>query len=160
MKSLLSNNKIIRHEPKIRAIIYNARAFLSIIENYGSAEKYLSGFEELEKLKADLTRRFKYFGPAVADHFLQRIGYDVLKPDVIIRRLFYRLGITERMLENKEADEKIATEISGHIAKLMGIPVTALDRLLHWFGRRAGAEICTDKPKCDRCLVSPKCENV
>ncbi len=170
IKGLLSNRKIIRHESKIRAIVDNAKTFLSVIKDYGSGEKYLLSFSvpliqqndndvtKLENLKHDLRDKFKRFGPATTDHFLQRVGFDVLKADIIIRRLFYRLGITEKMLSTSEEDEKIAREISAYIANLMGIPVTSIDRLFHWFGREKGAEICTDKPKCDLCLVSPKCK--
>jgi hypothetical protein len=169
-KKLCSNRKIIRHERKIRAIVNNAKIFLSIIKNYGSAQKYISSFSvplipkskddliKLEKLKSNLNTKFEYFGPAVTDHFLQQIGFEVLKADIIIRRLFYRLGITKKMLSTSKEDERIASKISDHIAKLMDISVTSIDSLFHWFGRQKGGEICTkDKPKCNLCLVTPKC---
>jgi DNA-3-methyladenine glycosylase I len=172
VRQMLKDRAIIRHEAKIRAIVQNAKAFLDLLGRYGSARDYIAHFSvpqapaneddlaRLEQLKCDLRQRFEYFGPATTDHFLMLIGFQVLKADIVIRRLLYRLEITEEMLTPSKEDEKIAMRISLHIAQLIGIPIGSLDTVLHWFGRREGAEICTDKPKCNLCLVKPKCVRV
>lgn len=142
----------IRHPLKIQAVIHNARSYVLLLREFISAQSYISSYrlpraiqtseelQRLETLKADLRSRFKFYGPAVTDHFLMRLGFEVLKPDIIIRRLFYRLAITKRLLGTSKRDELVASQISRDIASSLRIPVSSLDKLLHFFGRRQGAE--------------------
>lgn len=168
----LSNRKVIRHERKIRSVVHNARQYLQVLQEFGSAQEYLASFgaqlivksekdrENLDNLKSDLRKRFKFYGPAVTDHFLLRLGFQVIKADIVIRRLIYRLEITKRKLTTSQKDEQIANSIAEYIASMMGIPIKSLDYLFHWFGRMEGAQICTKKPKCLLCLVTPKCKRI
>ncbi len=92
---LLSNEKIIRNRAKIIATINNAKAFLSVQEEFGSFDRYIWGFvghkpkvnawvdlseipatsPESDAMSADLKRRgFKFVGSTICYAFMQASG--------------------------------------------------------------------------------------
>ncbi|MCA9353732.1 DNA-3-methyladenine glycosylase I [Candidatus Nomurabacteria bacterium] len=95
IKKLMKNSGIIRHEGKIRATIENAKAFLQIQKEFGSAADYFwaftskkvifNNFKDIksipsktaisEKMSKDLKKRgFKFTGPVMCYAFMQGIG--------------------------------------------------------------------------------------
>lgn len=92
---LLKNPGIIRHPGKIRATIENAKAFLKLQKEFGSASKYfwsytsgkvlLSSYKNMKELPSctemsiqmskDLKKRgFRFTGPVMCYAFMQGIG--------------------------------------------------------------------------------------
>jgi DNA-3-methyladenine glycosylase I len=93
--SLLADAGIIRNRAKIRATISNARAFLSVQNEFGSFDKYIWSFvghkpiinswkslselpaktEVSDKMSKDLTKRgFKFVGSTICYAFMQAAG--------------------------------------------------------------------------------------
>ena len=95
IQELLSNEKIIRNQLKIRATINNARKFLEVRKEFGSFDKYIwqfvdqqtiqNRFTELSQLPAstsesdamskDLKKRgFKFVGSTICYAYMQAAG--------------------------------------------------------------------------------------
>lgn len=95
MTELLQNEGIVRNKLKINAVITNARAFLKVVEEFGSFSKYIWSFVEGKPIKnhfkdlsevpattnisdvlsKDLKKRgFKFVGPTICYAFMQATG--------------------------------------------------------------------------------------
>jgi DNA-3-methyladenine glycosylase I len=95
IQQLLQDPGIVRNQAKVRAAVTNARAVLSIQEEFGSFDRYIwqfvgndtihNGWEssadlpsktsEAEAMSRDLKRRgFKFVGPTICYAFMQAIG--------------------------------------------------------------------------------------
>lgn len=92
---LMDNEKIIRNRLKIHAAIGNARAFLQIIEEYGSFDRFIWGYVDgipitghwkthgdipvstplSDRISKDLRKRgFKFVGTTILYSYMQAIG--------------------------------------------------------------------------------------
>ncbi|WP_312470833.1 DNA-3-methyladenine glycosylase I [Neobacillus sp.] len=95
IEELLHNEGIVRNKLKINAVITNARAYLQVIEEYGSFQTYIWSFvggkpiqnhfkemkdvpattEISDKLSKDLKKRgFKFVGSTICYAFMQAVG--------------------------------------------------------------------------------------
>ncbi|MGE5410150.1 MAG: DNA-3-methyladenine glycosylase I [Clostridiales bacterium] len=95
IQELLNNPGIIRNRLKINATIENAKAYLRVVEEFGSFDKYIWQFVsgqpinnswnalkeipvktiEAEKMSKDLLKRgFKFVGPTICYAFMQAVG--------------------------------------------------------------------------------------
>jgi DNA-3-methyladenine glycosylase I len=93
--SLLTDPGIIRNRLKIRAAVHNARAFLSVQEEFGSFDRFMWGFvegrpiqnawksfrdipaatPESEEMSRELKRRgFQFVGPTICYAHMQAVG--------------------------------------------------------------------------------------
>ncbi|MDE2025678.1 MAG: DNA-3-methyladenine glycosylase I [Patescibacteria group bacterium] len=93
--SLLANKGIIRNKLKIAATIQNAKAFLSVQNEFGTFDKYIWQFvgnktikstfnklsdypaktKEAETMSKDLLKKgFKFVGPTICYSFMQAVG--------------------------------------------------------------------------------------
>lgn len=158
---MISNSK------KIQGIIHNANEFKEIIDTHGSFKKYVESFDPKESLenlfilKEDLQFRFKYLGKITVYHFLTDIGMDVLKPDRVITRIFYRLGLI------RHEQELFRTILIGKkIADSISKPIRYVDIILVKFGQVGASQglgipggICLEKtPRCSVCMVREFCQ--
>ena len=95
IQELLSNEKIIRNQMKIRATVHNAQKFLEIIDEFGSFDKYIWQFtggktihntykdqndlpastELSDRMSKDLKKRgFKFVGTTIIYAYMQAAG--------------------------------------------------------------------------------------
>ncbi|MFD0824940.1 DNA-3-methyladenine glycosylase I [Neobacillus sp. M.A.Huq-85] len=95
IEELLNNKGIVRNKLKIHAVITNAKAFLKVVEEFGSFSAYIwsfvdgkpiqNHFEDLSKVPAttsisdrlskDLKKRgFKFVGTTICYAFMQAVG--------------------------------------------------------------------------------------
>lgn len=95
VQQLMKNKGIIRHERKIRSVLTNAQAFLTVQKEFGSFHEYVWSFvggepiinhweqadeipnatEISETLSKDLKKRgFTFIGPVICYAFMQAIG--------------------------------------------------------------------------------------
>jgi len=101
LDQIISDAPIISNQKKIYALRDNAIVLLDIIKTHGSFLNYLHSFgdgsklENLLLLKETLQYTFKYIGPITVYHLLTDFGYNVLKPDRVVVRIFERLGLLE-----------------------------------------------------------------
>jgi len=170
---ITSDPQMIKHKGKIQASVDNARTFKTIVDQYGSFQKYVdsffpkTSFENLMRLRSDLIQRFDYLSTVTSYHFLTEIGMPVLKPDRVIRRIFCRLGLIES--EGKSEKELLKVVSQGQkFAQETGHPIRYIDIVFVAYGREGqvrsgdiGIErgICLkDNPQCSICGVSKYCD--
>lgn len=166
MSQVLRDPSTIHHKRKIEACIENAEEFYRIVSRYGSFAKYIESFDELtdektiDDLRKDLRGRFRYLGKRTVNHFLTDLGFNVLKPDRVICRIFSRLGLIG------DANDIIrANDIGREIALATGYPIRYVDIIFVKYGQKGRDEhfgledgICLeDGPKCQKCGVRNYC---
>jgi len=166
LEHILSDSEMIKNERKIISCINNAKVFRDIVNEFGSFQNYIdsfdvnSSFDNLILLKEELEYRFDYLGGVTVYHFLTDLGFNVLKPDRVILRIFKRLGLIE-----SEKQLLKAVVVGRQIAKETGFPIRYIDIILvkygqqgesHMFGIKDG--ICLEKnPKCLVCQLTKYC---
>jgi DNA-3-methyladenine glycosylase I len=167
IKEILSDPKMIRNERKIRASVNNAKAFKQIVDGFGSFQNYLdsfearASFENLVLLKEELEYKFSYLGETTVYHLLTDIGFNVLKPDRVILRIFRRLGLIE---SEKQLLKAVAQ--GRKFAEHTGQPVRYIDIIFVKYGQQGeskqfglGNGICLNKnPRCNICGLPDYCD--
>jgi DNA-3-methyladenine glycosylase I len=108
IQNLMNNLAIIRHERKLRACVHNAKKMKELSEEFGSFGEFLKQSNaNPAKLRHELTLKFKYLGDILVLDYLKDIGIDVIKPDVHVLRLFFRLGFTKSRESTKDNINRI-----------------------------------------------------
>jgi DNA-3-methyladenine glycosylase I len=95
IQELVQNEGIVRNKLKIRAVIFNAQAFLCVVKEFGSFDRYIWQFvqkktiknkfsslkeipkttEESDVMSKDLKKRgFKFVGSTICYAFMQAVG--------------------------------------------------------------------------------------
>lgn len=166
MRLILSDPKMIRNEKKIKSCIVNARVFKEILVDYDSFQHYLdsfdanASFDNLVLLKEELEYRFEYLGGISVYHFLTDLGFNVLKPDRVILRIFKRLGLIE------SEKQLLKTVVQGRrFSKATGLPIRYIDIILVKYGQQGESAmfglrngICVEKdPNCKVCNLTHYC---
>ncbi len=165
VKQMMSDKDVIGNERKIKACIKNAKMFDEMLKNYGSFANYIESFGDLDKektlevLKTDLMN-FKFLKERAAYHFMLDMGLNVWKPDRVICRILYRLGL----IDNKDDIEK-TVKVGREIAMKVGLPIRYVDIIFVKYGQRGAEEpfglddgICLERnPRCHLCGVSEYC---
>jgi|GEM_PF-853020 len=166
IQRIMSDPEMVRNADKIRATISNARKAQELARCYGSFKDYLASFDfddserKLEQTAHTLQRTFAYLGPATVHHFLTDIGAKTIKPDRVIMRVLYRLGLVPNV---QALDE--ARRICGAMAEETSFSHRYVDMVLVKFGHVVddidlgiGTGICLEaNPQCQRCLVQTHC---
>lgn len=174
IKEMMQDEKMIKNKNKIESCIKNARTFKELIEEYGSFKHYVNSFEikdsfgnysfeNLMLFKEEIEFKFKHFRAINAYHLMTEIGLPVVKPDIVIKRIFYRLGL----IDTPDSDKQILkTVIQGRkMSEAVGYPIRAVDILLVKYGQMGKDEefgldngICLEtNPKCNICGIKKFC---
>ncbi len=162
---IMGDKGIISNERKIRACITNAQQFDDIVKRYGSFAAYVESFGDLDKetvlntLKGELMR-FGFLGVRTAYHFMLDMGLNVLKPDRVICRILYRIGL----IDNKGDIEK-AVRVGREISIKVGLPIRYIDIVFVKYGQQGAEEpfgldngICLgNNPRCHLCGIKEYC---
>jgi len=162
---ILADKEMIRHEGKIKACVKNAQAIKQLIQKHGSFSLYLASFKptesekNLQALKRDLQRQFSYISKVTSYHLLTDFGFDVLKPDLVICRIFKRLGII-----NDEGDLLEVIRQGRMFAEATKLPIRYIDIVFVAYGQVQSNEmgvdrgICLKVPRCGFCGLTVFCE--
>jgi len=160
IQRVIQDKKIIKNERKIKACVKNAKEMQGIIKDFGSFQKYIESFDDLKNLEKDLIKRFSFLGPATVYDFMKEIGFDFIKPDVHVRRIFYRLGLIEIDKDIPEIREKIQ-EIGKAIAGAVHEKLSVVDAIFWLYGsgntKYVEKAICKRKPLCKECPLTELC---
>jgi len=155
---------------KCRYCFENAKSFKKLIGEYGSFSKYVASFDietlnpEISKislLKENLKNRFFGLGPRTVNHFLTDLGFNVLKPDRVICRIFYRLGLIDSV-----EDIEGAIREGKKFKEATGKPIRYIDIIFVKFGQMGKSEqfgtkdgICLENnPNCRVCEANEFCK--
>lgn len=164
VERVLSDPRMVRNKRKVAAVVENAIVFAALVRERGSFQAYVDAFrpndswEQLLALKEDLQRRFSYLGGVTVYHFLTDIGLPVLKPDRVLCRLFYRLGLID-----DESDIHTTVREGRRFAQETGHPIRYIDIVFVAYGQVQSTEfgidkgICLKNPRCNECSISEYC---
>lgn len=166
IKASLKDESIIKHEGKIRACVFNAKKIIELKNEHKTLQKYMASFGDLEEIKnlnafaKALRKRFKYLGVITVNHLLLDLGLYVVKPDRVLCRIFYRLGLI-----NSIQDYQNVINIGRLINKATSLPIRYIDLIMVFYGQVGYKKeldidngICLEKkPKCDICKLSTYC---
>jgi DNA-3-methyladenine glycosylase I len=159
---------MIKHEKKLWACIKNARTFRDIVTTHGSFRAFVdsfapkASFKNLMMLRYVLITKFAFLGGTTSLHFLMEIGLPVLKPDIVVTRIFHRLGFIEDESVS-EARRFQCVEIGQKFVEATGYPIRYIDIVFVAYGQMSGAAsiqqgICLKtNPRCHVCAVRDFC---
>ena len=158
VERMLSNPKMFKNRKKIEACVYNAKVMVKLSEKHSGFTNFISE-HKVPELIQELTKRFKFMGAINAYAFLRYVGLDVIKPDINIRRVFYRLGLIKTAESTPEALKEIQ-EVGEAMAKAVGVRVTVVDYTIYMYGSGEFLRyaICGVVPKCDECQLKKFCQ--
>ena len=160
VERMLHNPKMIRHKGKIKACIHNAKVIVDLSEKYNGFWKFLYK-HEIEDLVEKLKSKMKWMGDAIAYGFLRYVGMEVVKPDSNVRRLLFRLGLTESEAPTPQTYKRIQ-EVGRSMAEANNVEMPVIDYTLYMFG--AGEKpfvkyaVCSKVPKCKMCELVKYCK--
>lgn len=186
--AILADPEMLRNERKIRACIENAKRFTALVKAHGSFAAYLhskasvedlrTGSKSIEDLRGLWTElKENFLGRTTSFHYLMEIGYNLVKPDRVITRVFSRLRLVDGLPNpdnpdpQKLTDEQLwhIVQVGQKIAEATQLPIRYVDLVFVVFGQRAGQDvvgqepdlpqgICIDeKPRCYLCRVCAFC---
>ncbi len=167
VQKIIDSNKVINHRQKINGIIQNAKQIKAIQKEFGSFDKYLESFGDTDKdenffdLVKDLKKKFKYLGGITVFHFLIDIGFNVVKPDRVLCRIFNRLGLVD-----SEDDYAGVIKAGRQLSIAAKVPIRYIDIIFVAYGQVGEKKefgikdgIClTTNPKCELCGIYEYCQ--
>jgi DNA-3-methyladenine glycosylase I len=165
VRLIMDDKGVISNERKIKACITNANKFDDIVKRFGSFAAYVESFGDLDKetvldtLKRDLMK-FGFLGVRTAYHFMLDMGLNVWKPDRVICRILYRLGLIDN-----EGDIEETVKVGREISIKVSLPIRYLDIVFVKYGQQGAEEpfgldngIClSNKPRCHLCGIKEYC---
>jgi len=166
VNAILEDPNTIHYKRKIEACINNAITFDKLIKRHGTFSNYIESFGNLEEertlnlLKRDLMQ-FDYVGPITAYHVMLDLGLNVWKPDRVIRRILFRLGLIS---DKENIEQSIAA--GKEFARQLSEPIRYIDIVMVKYGQMGDEEgfglakggICLEKnPRCPVCGVKEYC---
>lgn len=166
VNAVLADPNTIHYKRKIEACINNAITLDKLIKKHGNFNNYLEGFGNLQEdgtlelLKKDLMQ-FDYVSHITSYHVMLDLGLNVWKPDRVIRRILFRLGLINNE-ENIEQSIMVGKEFSRQIKE----PIRYIDIVMVKYGQMGNEEgfglqnggICLKKnPRCCVCGVNEYC---
>jgi DNA-3-methyladenine glycosylase I len=184
IQDILADPKMLRNERKIRTCIRNVKRFAEVVKKHHSFAAYLGGIASVEDLQtgrksaADLRSLWKelkgqFLGRITSFHYLMEVGYDLVKPDRVVARIFSRLRLVDGLPSadhpnpQKLTDEQLwqIVEVGRQIAEATQEPIGYVDLVFVVYGQMEGQDlddlpqgICLDeKPRCNLCGVSASC---
>ena len=148
----------------------NAVTFQKLISEFGSFQNYISSFGitntkpkdfDIDRLKTNLRQRFYGLGPRTVNHFLTDLGFNVLKPDRVVCRIFHRLGLIDSVedIEGTIREGKKFETATGKSIRYIDIIFVKYGQMgkSEVLGTKEG--ICLEKnPNCQICKVNPFCK--
>jgi len=170
IRSIIDDPDMIKNKRKINACVENAKTFKALVAEFGSFQKYVEFFspkksmDDIMCLRDDLKKRFDFLGGITSYHFLTEIGMPVLKPDRVIRRIFYRLGVVKSDGQSEEELKKVVYE-GRKFSDATGEPMRYVDIIFVAYGQMESDDfgidkgIClSEKPRCEICGIKKYCE--
>lgn len=166
VKNILKDREILRNERKIHACIHNAKVFHDIISEYGSFNKLLKSFGNLDldenssHLIKYLRKSFKYLGKITVYHFLMDLGLNFVKPDRVLCRIFNRLNLIPSISSYDEVIQvgRKFAEVTGYLIRLIDIVFVFYGQEGQKINHGLKEGICLEKnPKCNICGMYEYC---
>lgn len=160
VERMLNNPKMLKHRKKIEACIHNAKEMVDISKEYNGFWHFLDS-HRIEDLVEKLKSIMKWMGYTNANAFLRYVGMERVKTDLNVRRVLFRLGLTDSNVPTPETYKQIQ-EVGNKMAKAVGVRMAKIDYTIYIFG--SGEKpfvkyaVCGKVPRCLECPVKEFCE--
>ena len=121
LKWIISDPNMIKFEEKARSPtnITHVNSIKSLISRRRSLHDYVASFKAQQssdnwrRLKNDLRTSFAPMGLIAPFHFMMDIGLPLMKPDIVVARIFYRLGLIPCEEFKKDSDAETVVPGKG-----------------------------------------------
>lgn len=164
LQNLMDNPNVIRHKEKLKACVENAKKMRELSEQYGSFGEFLNQYKQdnLIELRNRLTNDFIYMGNVVVLDYLKDVGIDIVKPDVHVARVFFRLGFVSSEKQTMSNINRII-EIAEQIKQATSEKLAVIDAIFWMYGGGGDGHVkkaVCDKsePLCDECSLTNYCK--
>ncbi len=152
-RSRLTNNQM-------KVLHYNIDVLYTIIREYGSMDAFVTSGSapEIAIQISDSNSRYKLkqVGIALACEYLRNVGIDCIKPDVHLMRILgsNRLAISR---DENASFQEIYAEVK-RLSVETGLKMGQVDYILWSYCATDKGEICTENPKCSKCVITGICK--
>ncbi len=144
---------------QMRSLKANIETFEKIEKDFSGIEKFITCHSPINivKLLADSnsTYKLRYSGVALVCEYLRNMGIDIVKPDVHLKRI---LAPDRLNLVSSKSDYAVIGKCK-QLSNEIGISQIKIDYLLWNYCAKGYGEVCTKKPKCEKCVISEYCLN-
>lgn len=147
-------------EKQMSYLKFNIETLEKIISKYGNLDVYYNSVSRIELVKSLSQGKYKLkqMGIALVSEYLKEIGFNIVKPDVHVRRILNRWGYVKqnikRAINLKEAEDIYI--VCDKIAEEYGMYSPMVDSILWQYCAKNYFQQCTENPDCSKCLVE-KC---
>jgi DNA-3-methyladenine glycosylase I len=156
--------------PQVERIVANAKTFARQMEEYGTFDNYLKRKFDIHDTHADPKKlellhaefgKLKGYGETAPWHLITELGFFSLKPDTVIRRIFFRLGLIQ-----SPSDMQATIDVGRRMSLALDVPIRYIDIVAVKFGQVGPSNllgtadgICTENdPKCNICTLGKLCK--
>ena len=143
---------------QMRSLKVNIKTFERIENDFSSIEKFITCHSPINTVKlladSNSTYKLKYSGVALVCEYLRNMGIDIVKPDVHLKRI---LAPDRLNLVSSKSDYSVI-EKCRQLSSEIGISQIKMDYLLWNYCAKGYGEICTKKPKCEKCVIKEFCQ--
>ena len=155
-KKKLGNRQIAK---QIETLPENIHTLHRIAEEHGSVDKYYNHTPTKDVIRELSVGKYKLkqMGVPLVSEYLRNVGVDLVKPDVHVMRLLYRLGYTEHPAKFDEA-----FNVCDKIAETYKMRRFEVDSILWGYCAEDRLKRCTENnPGCLKCKAYPcaRCPN-
>lgn len=142
---------------QIDSLPHNIQQLKKIEKDFGSLDNFVIHMptEEIAKLLSDDKSQYKIkqMGFPLAMEYLKSVGISGMKPD----RHIIRICGPERLNIIHSNNPKDQLSEFRNFAKAANISTSYLDNLFWIFGAKGYGEICSARPKCEKCELKQYC---
>ena len=143
---------------QMRSLKVNIETFERIEKDFSGIEKFITCHSPINAIKlladSNSTYKLKYSGVALVCEYLRNMGIDIVKPDVHLKRIL----ATDRLNIVSSKSDYAVIEKCKQLSSEIGISQIKMDYLLWNYCAKGYGEICTKKPKCEKCVIKEFCQ--
>lgn len=136
----------------------NIETFERIEKDFGNIEKFITYHLPIDTIKlladSNSTYKLKYSGVALVCEYLRNMGIDIVKPDLHLKRIL----ATDRLNLVSSKSDYTVIERCIQLSNEIGISQIKIDYLLWNYCAKGYGEVCTKKPKCEKCVIKEFCQ--
>ncbi len=147
---------------QMQEVNHNVNVFKSIEKDFKSVDAFVTGRSADEVVEALSDSKSKYklnqMSEILVCEYLRSVGIDIVKPNLCIRRMLGadRLGISNKKTASCYEEIKEFSRLS----KETGLRAEDLDFLFTRYCDESDIGICSEKPKCDKCVIREYCNRM
>lgn len=174
VQDILKDDSMLKNAKKVQACVNNAKRFVKILTKNASIAEYFNTFgpfdsdEKIQRFRDTLIAKFSFLGAITVYHYMMDLKMPVAKPDRVLQRIFYRLGLTADPHIKRQSDELTehlwnVVQHAQAFANASAKSIRCVDITFMGLGQEKIVEFglegtCLEsQPKCHRCQAVEFC---